>query len=347
MKLTKRGGVYWYEFRIENRRVRESTKQNSRKVAETMADARKSELAAGGIGVARRRSAPTLKAFRDRFVTSRKAECTASTIAYYEKHLDRLCEGIAEPLDRIDKTRIQDYVNGRLAEGCNVGYLNRDLAVLRTLLRYAEGEGVLRSVPSVRLLKGEKSRDYVVSADTEAAYLAVAPQPLNDLFVLLIDTGLRLGEALALTWTDIELPAAPGCKHGVLRVREGKSKAARRVVPLTRRVHLMLAGRSGSGFVFESRTGGAYTKTTMDHLHVKVRAGLGIGKEFVLHNCRHTFLTRLASTNLNPFAFRALAGHSDLRITDRYVHTSNEAAGYALAALDEINGRNQKLLTNG
>jgi integrase len=51
--------------------------------------------------------------------------------------------------------------------------------------------------------------------------------------MLLLETGLRLGEALALNWTDIELDAANGKKLGYLLVREGKSQNARRHVSLT------------------------------------------------------------------------------------------------------------------
>lgn len=61
---------------------------------------------------------------------------------------------------------------------------------------------------------------------------------------LLPETGLRLGEALALKWTDIELDAVNGKKLGYLFVREGKSKNARRYVSLTSRAQEVLASRS-------------------------------------------------------------------------------------------------------
>jgi integrase len=56
--------------------------------------------------------------------------------------------------------------------------------------------------------------------------------------ILLLGTGLRLGEALK--WTDIELDAANGKKLGYLFVREGKSKNARRHVSLTPSAQEML-----------------------------------------------------------------------------------------------------------
>jgi len=61
---------------------------------------------------------------------------------------------------------------------------------------------------------------------------------------LLLETGLRLGEALALKWTDMALNAANAKKLGYLFVREGNSKNARRHVSLTSRAHEMLVNRS-------------------------------------------------------------------------------------------------------
>ena len=68
----------------------------------------------------------------------------------------------------------------------------------------------------------EQSGDFVFTHALERTYLAAAPQPLRDIALLLIETGLRLGEALALRWTDIELDAANGEKLSYLFVREGK-----------------------------------------------------------------------------------------------------------------------------
>ena len=103
------------------------------------------------------------------------------------------------------------------------------------------------AAPKIRLLKGEKRRDFVLSAAGEREYLSLAPQPLKDAAILLLDTGLRVGEAVALKWEDIELQPAGDAKFGYLRVREGETKKAKRTVPLTARVKLMLQARLAAG----------------------------------------------------------------------------------------------------
>ena len=125
-------------------------------------------------------------------------------------------------------------------------------------------------VPTIRLLTGERVRDFVLSRKQEAIYLAACPQPLNDIAVLMLETGLRIGEALNLEWADITLAPVNGARFGFLRVREGKSKNARRIIPLTDRAAAML--RSGkrtrvSGFVFANREGKPYLGTSINHLH--------------------------------------------------------------------------------
>lgn len=93
------------------------------------------------------------------------------------------------------------------------------------------------------MLKGERNRDlFLASAGDEL--FGRPPQPLKDVAILLLETDLRLGEALALKWSDIELDAANGKKLGYLFVREGKSKNARRHVSLTPRAQEMLVNRS-------------------------------------------------------------------------------------------------------
>ena len=62
------------------------------------------------------------------------------------------------------------------------------------------------------MLKGERRRELVLSYQFERVYLRAAPQLLRDVAILFFETRLRLGEALALKWSDIELDGANGEK---------------------------------------------------------------------------------------------------------------------------------------
>lgn len=121
--------------------------------------------------------------------------------------------------------------------------VNRELATLRRMLCLAHEWKQIQRVPRIRLLSGERTRDFVLSRTQEEIDLAACPQPLNDIAVLMLESGLRIGEAMRLERADVTLKPAKGARFGFLRVREGKSKNARRIVPLTDRANALLTGR--------------------------------------------------------------------------------------------------------
>ncbi len=92
------------------------------------------------------------------------------------------------------------------------------------MLRLAQKWKQLQRVPRIRLLTGERVRDFVLSREKEKIYLAACPQPLHDIAVLMLETGLRIGEALHLEWADITLKPVYRARFGFLKVREGKSR---------------------------------------------------------------------------------------------------------------------------
>jgi len=81
-------------------------------------------------------------------------------------------------------------------------------------LRLAHEWREVSRVPRIRLLPGERNREFVLSRKQEAVYLEIAPKPLRDIATLILDTGLRLGEALALQWPDVHLEPANGARRG-------------------------------------------------------------------------------------------------------------------------------------
>ena len=123
--------------------------------------------------------------------------------------------------------------------------VNRELATLRRMLRLAHEWKEIQRVPRIRLLTGERVRDFVLSRKQEEIYLAACRQPLQDIAVLMLETGLRIGETINLEWTDIILSRSTALALAFW-VREGKSKNARRVIPLTDRASAMLTARAAN-----------------------------------------------------------------------------------------------------
>jgi integrase len=312
-----------------------------------MEAARRTALAKGEVGIEERKVAPKFSDIEKRFIAHVEArhENKPQTVQFYAAKLSRLLEHppiAGARLDRIDEGVIEGYVVARRAS-VGAATVNRELATLRRMLRLAHEWREIQRVPRIRLLSGERVRDFVLSRKQEEVYLAACPQPLQDIAFLMLESGLRIGETLQLEWADITLAPVNGARFGFLRVREGKSKNARRVIPLTDRAAAMLRERERSkvsGFVFANREGKPYLGTSINHLHRDVCAPKIKGKrkaifpaDFVLHSLRHTMLTRLGESGVDAFTIMRIAGHSSIVVSQRYIHPTPEAVERAFERL--------------
>jgi hypothetical protein len=73
---------------------------------------------------------------------------------------------------------------------------------------------------------------------------------------------------------------------------------------------------------------------TLKVQHRKALALSGV-RPFVLYSLRHTFLTRLGESGCPAWTLAAIAGHSSIAISSRYVHPSEDAMLDAMARLGE------------
>jgi integrase len=345
MSIFKRGRVYWYHFIFNGDHVQESTKQGNPRTARQMEAAHKTALAKGEVGLAERKPVPRLKEFAQRFIDSIQVRCAAKprTVEFYAQQMSRLLD--FEPLanarlNQIDEALIESFVQHRIQQ-VTAASVNRALATLRRLLRLAQEWRVLDRVPRIRMLSGERNREFVLNHTQERQYLGAAPQPLRDIAVLILDTGLRVGEALALRWSDVHLDPANGSRFGYIRIREGKTRHARRNVSITSRVREMLVSRKSeeSPFLFPGGKGVPILVSSLDHAHRKARVAIGLPDGFVLHSLRHTFLTRLGLAGVEAFTIMKLAGHSSVTVSQRYVHPTPQAMEVAFARLEELNSQ--------
>jgi integrase len=352
MAIYKRGGVYWYAFEFNGRRVQESARTGNKDVARQIEAAHRVRLAKGEAGIHERPPAPTFAEFAPRFNAAIVTLCAdkPATVTFYAEKLRRLLEDsqlAGTRLDAIDEAVIDGYKQRRTRQASRYGRplspasVNRELATLRRLLRMAQEWKVLDRVPRIRLLRGERNREFVLSHRLEPAYLAAAPQPLRDVAVLILETGVRPGEAVGLRWEDVRLQAGVHARHGYIVIRGGKSRNAKRNLRLTERAAEMLKARKAgpkSAWVFPGETtDSAILGTSLDHQHDVVRTALKLPRDFVLHSLRHTMLTRLGEAGADAFSIMKIAGHSSVTVSQRYVHPTPEGMDRAFERLESLN----------
>jgi integrase len=204
-------------------------------------------------------------------------------------------------------------------------------------------------------LRGEARRERVVTPIDEARYLAVAPEPLCSVATVLVDSGLRPEECFRLQWENI---AWVNGRHGTMSVTHGKTAAARRTIPMTPRVRSVLESRwktaqePAEGFVWPAQTrSGHIEPSTLRKSHARAFEIVAEqAKEnnqkpvapFVLYSLRHTFLTRLGESGCDAWTLARIAGHSNIAMSARYVHPSDDVT---FAAVERLSGvANTKLL---
>jgi integrase len=249
-------------------------------------------------------------------------------------------------LHAIDSSLVEQFVQHRLkprkGKTLTPVTVNHSLRTLRRILHVAKEWKLVREVPKIKLLPGEHQRDYVLT-DAEVkkmtAHLAAKyPESvMRHALPFLVDTGLRISELCALKIEDVQRASKPWS----VRVVKGKSKYARREVPLTDRAAGALAAAlalSKSEWVFTTNAG--RTRITSNYPSVlfrRTRDAVKIAPECVLHSTRHTYATKLGKAGADAFVIQRLCGHSSVLISQRYVHSDMASKEKAVALLDVLN----------
>ncbi len=93
---------------------------------------------------------------------------------------------------------------------------NRALRTLRRTMGKAAEWGVIAAAPRIKLMK-EEGRSATIDSEAEGKLLAVAKQPLRDVLIIVLDSGMRPGEVFRLCWEDSSM-GTEGCRS-LRRVR--------------------------------------------------------------------------------------------------------------------------------
>jgi len=229
--------------------------------------------------------------------------------------------------------------------------------VLRRALRQAVLWRILASNPSDAVTTPRSNRKELRTlSEQEVRHFLTVTRGMRDhgLWVLLVTTGLRLGEALALRWSDIDLKEGRAAiRRAVQRQRgaglvfvEPKTARSRRTVPIPPETIAVLEEQQRvndsdrakaadlwqeQDLVFPTPVGRprdmAYRSISF-HTALE-RAGL---PRLRLHDLRHTAATHLLTKHVHPKIVQDLLGHSTIAITlDTYSHVmpalAKEASG--------------------
>jgi integrase len=285
---------------------------------------------------------PTLDAFASQFVDQhcRANRLKPSYIASTESHIEHHLSPTLGPmkLDAIDNAAVQRLKLAMAHLAAKTA--NNQLVTLSVLLKKAVEWGVIDRMPcTIKLLRAAKTTMAFYDFD-EYARLRQAAQTrgieTEIMIVLGGDAGLRLGEIVALEWTDIDfarqrLTVARSSWQGQV----GTTKGGRsRMIPMTKRLGALLRAHRHMRSPQVLCPGGH--AVTRDQVIKAVRAAerIAVLKYSGVHILRHTFCSHLAMRGATAKAIQELAGHADLATTQRYIHLSPAAVDGAIRLLD-------------
>ena len=195
-------------------------------------------------------------------------------------------------------------------------------------------------------------------------------------YALILETGLRTGEVIGLTWDAIDWKARTLTvnktlefrhKQKVWRAGPPKTQHSYRTIPLTshaydilKQLYSQVLERKESELLnstleyMDRRTGETASLCMRDLVFINWRTGEPAKnssydthlyklcdeaeiKHFCMHALRHTYATRAIESGMQPKVLQKLLGHASIKTTmDRYVHVTNDSMSKAVLQFEKV-----------
>lgn len=238
---------------------------------------------------------------------------------------------------------VREYRQWLVSRDAAPASVNRRLAALRAFVQWARSETLdVRGVEEQKLAPRwlDRREQFALTRESERALNAARTdaartQAVRDraLLLLLLHSGLRIGELCALRLADLELSE----RKGKITVRAGKG-AKRREIPLNGTARQALRGwldvRPEAGeALFVGRRGEALTPAGVYRRLADLARRAGV-EGLSPHTLRHTFAKNLVDAGVGLERVAALLGHASLNTTRIYVTPGERDLERAVESLE-------------
>lgn len=199
-------------------------------------------------------------------------------------------------------------------EDRNFATCNRELACLRHIFNMGIEWELLRKNPVVsRMIKfdKEKSRDRTLEDEEFAGLLRACSGQLLSVVLVALNTGMRLGEILALKWENVNIDKR---KIEIKHTKTGED----RIIPMNSFLGDLFKSMSRDHvYLFVNRDGAKIGSIKTAWNNTTGKAGI---EDLRFHDLRHTVASRLARAKVPESVIAMILGHKRTSITSRYIN---------------------------
>ena len=318
------GSKIWYiDVSIDGRRIRKSIGQ----------DKHLAQLAAADLIIAK---AQNRAGFFNRKISL--IQFFSETRDRISRHSQNTCQRYGEVLSHfedflkpynlkflsdISSDFIDQYIRSRQS-AISQNTINYELSKLHSFFLHYVRSNALKESPVQNIVRFKKERTtprYLSTQEIEKLFQFITPR-FYPHYTVLLNTGIRLGEFLNLTWQDVDFEK----KTLYIRPKEDwqpKSKDSIRQIPLNEAALKAFSQRKNinesEAYCFSSAKGTRLSKNVMRNTLLKAAAKAGI-RNITVHTFRHTFASHLVQQDESIYKVKALLGHSSVKQTEIYAH---------------------------
>lgn len=331
MSVYKRGKVFYMNIMINGVRIAKSTgKTTKREAVHFAAMERQKALNEVKLTPQEKASRLSFKDAVDMCYEARWKHCKDAKRAYGRAmNLAKLVGD--RQLGEITEYVVADIVLELERRNVTSSTVNRFFAALKTLLRHHK-----QPWDFIKLRKERKGRIRTISREEEQVILSLLRETnhskrrwyypeIADLVEVLVDTGLRLSEALDLNYEDVNYEA------NLLTIWINKGDRPRSI-PMTTRVKRILTQRQ----VLNDIQPFPYKSYQAENAWRWVRKQMKLDQdhEYIIHALRHTCASRLVNAGIDLYVVKEWLGHSTIQVTEKYAHLSPNKLAHAATVLE-------------
>jgi integrase len=349
----QKGGLYRIQFTLNGKTYVKSAKTANKKSAELMEAKWRTEL--HGKEYLNDKEEITIQQLIDDYMKLPLAKSSIRNAIYAFKSMGEHMDFNVNASE-FDQKQILKYVQTRLREGKKESSIR--VQVLCLSGAWNDGNRDIYNIPNLTIPTLKQSPiklNYFSDTDEEQLFehlrtrsergnaVEMLKDEMHDVFVVLLDTGMRNNELCRLEWSKVDL------KEKTIEIWRAKTSTPS-FLRMSNRLHQVLQRRSEyvlhskakrpnerqrhEKWVFPNFDFTNHRSLDTSHLNSVIKAA---GLPHSVHIMRHTFASRLLKAGMTLFEVKELLGHKSIMSTMRYSHLEKNIT--SAKAVDILNAR--------